>query len=313
MNRHIVRLPRLVIALAFELLFLALVPLSSDAATIPVSCANPGDLQAAVDAAAAFDRLNVSGICTESFLTIRSDKNGLVLDGGGSAIVQDPEPGGTAITVRGAHQVRIMNFANITSSTISGSTGVFFVDGGAGQVLHNTVSGNAVGVLILRDSEAIVNSNIITNNSEAGIRVGETSSSRIGLDFPTPEPAAAPNTIEGNGDGIQVIRGSSARIIGNHINHNAKAGILVERGSQADIASSSIQGNVIGINVRQNSSIVLGEDTGSGPLNDPNSGHNVVFGVLCGLNSSLDGRRGALDGVIGKIKIQDGCIDGSKP
>jgi len=245
-------------------------PLASEAAT-SVTCVNPGDLQAAVNGAAPFDTLNVSGVCSETELTIRSDKNGLVLDGGGAAIIQDPEPGGTAITVRGAHQVRIRNFANITSSTISG-TGVFLVDGGAGQVLNNTISGNADGIDILRNSEAIVNGNTIVSNIETGIRVAEASSSRIGLDFPTFEPAAAPNTIQGNGNGIQVLRGSSAKIIGNNISHNAQAGILVQMGSQADVASNTIQGNVNGIEISQNSSVVLGDDVGSGPLNDPNSG-----------------------------------------
>jgi len=312
MNRSMIRPLRSVAALLLQLLLLASLPFASEAATTTVTCVNPGDLQAAINAAAPFDTLKVSGICSETELTIRSDKNGLVLDGGGSAIIQDPEPGGTAITVRGAHQVRIRNFANITSSTISG-TGVFVVDGGAAQVLNNTISGNADGVAIQRNSEAIVNNNTIVNNVETGIRVAETSSSRIGLDFPTFEPAAAPNTIQGNGSGIWVLQGSSARIIGNDISHNAQAGILVQKGSHADVASNTIQGNVNGIEVRQNSSVVLGEDTGSGPLNDPNSGRNVGFGVLCGLNSSIDGRRGALDGTIWKVKVQAGCIDDTRP
>ena len=75
----------------------------------------------------------------------------------------------------------------------------------------------------------------------------------------------------------------------------------------------TIHSNVNGIEVLQNSSVVLGNDTGSGPVNDPNSGHNIGFGVLCGLNSSVDGRRGALDGTIRRVKVEDGCIDSTRP
>ena len=108
-------------------------------------------------------------------------------------------------------------------------------------------------------------------------------------------------------------RGSSARINGNNIVNNALAGIRVQRGSQADVGGKTIQQNVNGIEVLQNSSIVPGNDTGSAPVNEPNSGHNIGFGVLCGLNSSVDGRRGVLDGTFRKVKVEDGCIDSTRP
>src|SRR5262249_18792426 len=85
--------PRNLATIALPLLLPALMSLPSEAATTSVTCVNPGDLQAAVNAAAPFDTLNVSGLCSETELTIRSDKNGLILDGGDSAIIQDPEPG----------------------------------------------------------------------------------------------------------------------------------------------------------------------------------------------------------------------------
>lgn len=292
------------------LLAMALMPLASEAATIAVTCTNPGDLQAAVNAAAEFDTLNVSGTCTETFLTISSNRNGLALDGGGTAIIQDLQAGvgASGITVRGAHQVRIQNFANITSNTTDG-TGVFVVDGGAANVLSNVIDGNFHGVEVFRNAQAIINGNTFSNNADTGIFIGETSSARIGFSF----PVTAPNTIQNNGFGIQVSRGSSARIIGNNISNNARAGILVQRGSQADIASNTIQSNVNGIEVLRNSSVVLGNDTGIGPVNDPNSGTNTGFGVFCRLNSSVDGRRGALDGTSKPVRAQEACANSTIP
>jgi parallel beta-helix repeat protein len=294
---------------------MAPIPLAS-AATTNVVCVNTGDLQAAVNAAAPFDTLNVSGNCDEEFLAIRSDRNGLILDGGRDGVrmatIKDRQPGGTTITVRGAHQVRIRNFANITSNTTDG-TGVYVVDGGTAQILNNGIRDNLLGVLVSRNAQAIINDNTIENNTDAGVRITETSSARIGYTVPLVDPVAAPNTIQGNGFGVQVSRGASARIVANNISNNDLAGIRVERGSQADVASNTIQHNVNGVELSQNSSVVLGNDTGSGPLNSPNSGHNIGFGVLCGLNSSVDGRRGTLDGTIRKVKIEDGCIDSTRP
>ena len=310
-RRVLIHLPSLVATVVLHLVGVALVPLASEAAT-SVDCAADGDLQAAVDAAMEFDTLNVSGHCTESFLTIHSNRSGLTLDGGGTAIIEDGQVGGTAITVRGAHQVRIRRFANITTNPTNG-IGVFVVDGGTAQVLNNTITGNSTGIQVSRNAQATINDNTIENNPVAGIGITETSSARIGLSFPVADPVAAPNTIQGNGLGIVVTRGANARIIGNNISHNAQAGIRVQRGSQADVASNTIHHNVNGIEVLQNSSVVLGNDTGSGPLNDPNSGHNIGFGVLCGLNSSVDGRRGTLDGTFRKGKAEDGCIDSTRP
>src|SRR5574341_1279261 len=194
-------------------LVFALVASTAEAAT--VTCTNPGDLQAAIGAAQPFEVITVSGTCTERFLTIGSNKNGLVLDGQNTAVIQDLQPptvGATAITVTGATQVVIRNFANITSNPTDG-TGVFIADGASARMLHNTISGNSAGVDVARNAQARILENTVTDNPDTGILVRETSSARIGLNFTGSFPGVTPNTIQLNGTGVRVSRGSSARIM----------------------------------------------------------------------------------------------------
>jgi parallel beta-helix repeat protein len=309
-NRLAVSLRWLASAALLQLVCGLSIPLTGAMAdTIPVTCTNPGDLQAAVLAAEEFDVLQVTGACRETFLSINSNRNGLTLDGLGAATIQDIQPGGAgaaAITVRGAHEVRIQGFSNIFSNTTDG-LGVFVVDGGSASILNNTITTNFIGIQVSRSSQATIAGNTLTGNSDTGISIADSSSVRIGLGGPA-------NTIQDSVTGIQVTRGSSARIVGNNISNHDVDGVLVQKGAYADIAGNVLQGNKNGINVTRNSGVLLGSDTGgSGPTNAPNSGHNMAFGVLCGLNSSVDGRRGTLDGGIRRVKAEEGCIDSSKP
>ncbi|HEY7142540.1 MAG TPA: right-handed parallel beta-helix repeat-containing protein [Methylomirabilota bacterium] len=110
-------------------------------------------------------------------------------------------------------------------------------------------------------------------------------------------------------------RGSSARIISNQILGNANTGVRIDRGSQADITSSTIDGNgVNGVEVLRSSSVVLGNDTGTGPTDAPNTGTSTGFAVLCSLNSSADGRLGSLDGTRRKkVEATEACVNSTSP
>jgi hypothetical protein len=291
---------------------MAVLLVTSAAEAVDVDCdvEGPGALQTAVNAAAPFTTIDVTGTCTA--VTIRSDKVGLILDGGDSAVIQNtsaPGQGPVAITVRGATQVTIQRFANLITNTMDG-TGVFVADGASARILDNIITGNQYGVQVSRNAQAIINDSTIRNNSDSGILITETSSARIGFLFPD----AAPNTIEGNGIGIQISRGASARIIANQIVNNVKAGVRVDRGSQADITANNIDGNgANGVEVLRSSSAVLGSDTGTGPTNDPNMGTSTGFAVLCSLNSSVDGRLGALNGTKWKkVEALEACVNSTR-
>ena len=306
------RLPVLFMTLAVAVL---LVPSVGGAATIAVPCDGVTErvLQTAIDAAAPFDILSVTGACKELFLEIRSDKVGLTLNGNHSAEVHDSQPGvgAAAISVRGATQVTIRDFNALTTNPADG-VGVFVVDGGSARIFGNTIAGNQVGVLVSRSAQARIYENTITSNSDTGVFVTETSSARIGFNSPN----AAPNTIRGNGFGIRILRGSSARIISNQILDNEMAGVRVDRGSQADITSNTIHGNdVNGVEVLRSSSVVLGNDNPAmtGPEHDPNRGISKGFAVLCSLNSSVDGRLGTLNGTRKKVEALEACVNSTSP
>jgi parallel beta-helix repeat protein len=289
---------------------LLLWPSVGGAAIIDVTCVNEKDLQAAVDAAAPFDTILVNGSCAEENLTIGSDKVGLTLNGKKVAEIHDSQNGvgAAAISVRGATQVTIRDFAGLTTNAADG-VGVVVVDGASARIIGNTITGNQTGILVQRNAQARINGNTIRSNSDAGVRIRETSSARIS---PDPSPA---NTIQDNGVGVEVLRGSSARIFANQIVDNQTAGVRVDRGSQADITSNTIDGNgVNGIEVLRSSSVVLGTGMGTGPEDGPNTGTSTGFAVLCSLNSSVDGRLGALSGTNRrKVEAVEACVNSTSP
>jgi parallel beta-helix repeat protein len=309
------------LAMILVVLALALVSSIAGAATINVTCTDPGDLQAAVNLAQPFDTLLVSGTCTGPVLSVGPGKNGLVLDGQGQAVIQDlrdPPAGAVAISVSGASQVVITNFAGITTNTTDG-TGIYVAEGASVRINNNTISGNQDGVEVKASAAARIVNNTITGNSSAGILVSETASARIGINaINLLNPTVYPNTIQGNGVGIMVWRGASARIISNTISNNTGSGVDVRGGSSAELASNTIAGNgQDGISVSRNSTVLLGQDTGTGPFNDPNSGSNSGSGISCSINSSADGRLGTLRGTGPSHKaaknFDNSCVDSLLP
>ena len=110
---------------------------------------------------------------------------------------------------------------------------------------------------------------------------------------------------------------ASARINGNTITDNKRAGVTVQLASSAEIGNNTISGNGgDGILVIGNSIAVLGSDTGSGLFQLPNTtgAPNGGFGIRCSINSSADGRLGTLNGSKGaKDFTESGCVDSLIP
>ena len=147
-------------------------------------------------------------------------------------------------------------------------------------------------------------------------QVSESSSARIGFNI-LDDTEASPNLIQNNKeDGIVVTRSSSARIVGNTISGNTENGVLITRVSHGDVSSNTINSNGgDGIFVSRNSGVNLGEDTGSGIFDSPNStnSNNVGVGIRCAINSYGDGRIGTLNGASGPFSFVANCVNATSP
>jgi parallel beta-helix repeat protein len=257
------------------------------------------------------ETLFVSGACNENVVIPEQVVN-VTLDGLGTATINAQEASDPTINVRGTG-ITIRKFASITG----GETGITVARGGTAtidsNVIHNT--GNNGIVVSLNSSARIVN-NTIQGNPGTGILINESSSARIGFLQPA-DTVASPNFIQNNGEnGITVARASNARIVGNTISGNADNGVIVTRVSHVDVSSNTIDNNRgDGVFVSRNSGVNLGEDTGSGIFDSPNTTNvnNGGFGIRCAINSYGDGRRGTLNGANGTFSFPTGCVDSTSP
>jgi parallel beta-helix repeat protein len=258
-------------------------------------------LQTAVNLAAPGSTITVSGTCSENLL-VRNEKQRITIDGGGKATINAPNNGSPALNVRGKG-ILIQNF------TITGGSVGVYLDRGSNAVLNTNViqNSNGNGVVVDELAFAVLTNNAIQNHPGAGIFVSEASTARIGFNADS-ETVASPNTIQSNGaGGIVVSNSSSARIVGNTISSNSGDGVRVVRESHAEIASNTINGNADSIEVGENSSIQLGEDSGASIFESPNSGANAGFGVRCTTGSIADGRLGSLTGSSGPSSFDGSC------
>ena len=154
---------------------------------ISVDCDAGESIQAAVDAAAEGDTIEVSGTCNNQTVTIEKDR--ITLDGLGSAQIIGPVGNRNMISVRGSN-VAIQNFAALTGD-------------------RNTIR-------VEKGGTALIDNNNIINSGRTGIRVSGSSYARI----------ENGNVISGSGSmGIAVTRSSSAQIYDNTLTQN-RNGIL---------------------------------------------------------------------------------------
>ena len=269
-----------------------------------------GSLQRAIDVSRPGASILVSGTCLEN-VTIPLGKDGIILDGGGTAAITAPDPAQPAVLVR-AKDITVRGF------TITGGRGgVIITQGGTGVVDGNIIRDSGFyGVAASQLSAAVIVNNTIENHQQAGIGVAETAYAFIGFVLPT-DTAASPNFIRGNrAQGIVVFRGSYARIVGNVITDNGANGVNVRESSSAQISDNTIDGNMMnGIFVNQGSGVLLGTDTGSAIFNRPNSTtrNNLLFGIRCQVGANADGRLGTLNGNSGPESYAEGCIPSLTP
>ena len=270
-------------------------------------------LQAAVNQATAGQTILVSGTCNENIL-VRNEKQRITVDGAGAGA-------GTRATINGGGGSPTVNIRGkgilVQNFTITGGSNGVDANRGSNTVLNNDVIQNTGGNGVLVDelSFAVVTNNSIQNNPGAGIFVYEHSTARIGFNLDT-ETTASPNMIQNNAFGVVVSDGSSARVIGNEIQNNSGAGIYVGWDSHADAASNAIDGNGGGgIVIDDNSTVQLGEDSGTSIYESPNTTttNNTGFGILCSNGGVADGRQGSLTGTSGATSFDISCINSLAP
>ena len=257
------------------------------------------------------DTLSVSGACNEN-VQIPEQVVNITLDGQGTATINGPDASSSTIVVRG-NGITIRNFASITG----GETGITVTRGGAALIDRNVIQNTGTnGIVVIQSSSARIINNTIQENPQTGIVISESSSARIGFNM-ADDTEASPNVIQKNNEnGIVVTRSSSARIVGNTISSNTDNGVVVTRVSHGDVSSNTIDGNGgDGVFVSRNSGVNLGEDTGSGIFDAPNTtnANNGGFGIRCVINSYGDGRIGALKGGSGAVLFAANCVNATSP
>jgi parallel beta-helix repeat protein len=297
--------------LVFAVLGSLLMVGTSGAATFQLVCGQKRTITEALRRLPPGDTLSVSGACNEN-VQIPEQVSNITLEGQGTATINGPDANSATILVRG-DGITIRNFASISG----GETGITVTRGAAALIDNNVIqSTGGNGISVVQSSSARIINNTIQGNPGTGIVVSESSSARIGFNM-IDDTQASPNVIQKNGEnGIIVTGSSNARIVGNTISSNGDHGVLVNRVSHGDASSNTIDSNGgDGVFVLRNSGVNLGEDTGSGIFDAPNTTNvnNAGFGIRCVINSYVDGRIGTLNGASGAVSFAANCVNATTP
>lgn len=217
-----------------------------------VNCDEGETIQEQLDKAQDGDVIEVSGICSENILIVKST---ITLSGAGGATLDGLDTTTPTIRVRGLN-VRIEDFASI-----SGGSNVVQVHRGASADIRNNVieNGTRSGVLVNQSGYARVTGNTIRNNGTHGVVVRQSASADI-----------LSNTIGGDA-----------------LSGNGFRGIQVSDAAEADIDDNIITNNGSdGIRIRRTSHMRLSEETGLGVPNliEGNGGR----GIRCQRNSTIN-------------------------
>lgn len=280
------------------------------ATTLNVDCNKGGAVGSILNRLKPGDVVLVHGTCRENIL-IQPELQRITLDGQGKATIKAADARRPAIQVLG-REVTIKGF-----SVIGGSFGIAINRGATAVVDTNTIHDAAnAGLEVSHSSFARIVNNTIQYNTQHGILVLGSSSVHIGVWY-TDDKVPQPNLIQNNGaDGIQVLRSSTARIIGNTLRGNRRNGLTVQQVSHADVAGNVFNDNgQHGILVAGNSGVNLA-DSAMRLFVQPNTttAPNALFGIRCEVGAYVEGPLASLSGRSGVKDMSDtSCIDRSSP
>jgi parallel beta-helix repeat protein len=299
------------IVISIALLGLGFTPVSQVAAeTVTVDCNTGGAVGPTLARLKPGDVVLVQGTCRENIL-IQAEVNRITVDGQGKASIHAPDARQPAIQVLG-REVTVKGLI-----VTGGQFGISINRGATAIVEGNTMENAALsGLEVSQNSFARVVKNSIRQNRSHGILVLGSASVHIGV-MQTGDRVPQPNVIENNGgDGIMVLRSSTARIIGNTVSGNRRHGLTVQQASHADVAANVFNGNgEHGIRVVGNSGVNLA-DSAMRLFEQPNTttAPNGEFGIRCEVGAYIEGALGTLNGSRGAKDISDtSCVDRATP
>ena len=278
------------------------------AVTVNVDCNTEGAVGRIVNRLKTGDVVLVQGTCHENIL-IQAQVQHITLDGRRKATIKAPDANQPAIQVLG-REITIKGF-----TVIGGSFGIAINRGATAVIDANTIQNAAnTGLEVSQNSFARIINNTIEHSGQNGIFVLGSSSAHIGV-LSTGDKVSQPNVIRNNGgDGIQVLRASTARIIGNTLSGNQRNGLTVQQASHADVAGNTFDGNAMhGIRVVGNSGVNLA-DSAMRLFEQKNTttAPNGMFGIRCEIGAYVEGPLGSLRGNHGvKDRSDRSCIDRS--
>jgi parallel beta-helix repeat protein len=256
------------------------------------------------------DVVLVQGTCQENLL-LPPALQSVTFDGQRKATIKAVDAGQPAIQILG-REITIRGF-----TVIGGSFGIGINRGATAVIDTNTIQDAVItGLEVSQNSFGRIVNNVIHHSGRHGIYVLGSSSAHIGV-LSTGDMSAQPNIIRDNGvDGIQVLRSSTARIIGNTLSDNRSNGLSVQQASHADVAGNVFNRNgQNGIRVVGNSGVNLA-DSAMRLFEQPNTttAPNGNHGIRCELGAYVEGPLGSLSGRKGVKDVSDtSCIDRSSP
>ena len=228
----------------------------SGGATHTVDCSS-GTIAAAMSQAQPGDTIMITGTCNEAVVV---DKDGITLDGGGSAVIDGMDIDASVILVKG--------YQNVVIKGLTVQNGLIGVHAGLGASawLENVTAkdsrykaghNSGYGILIANSSDAALTGSIVaTGNAGNGVMVWQGGRASVigNLVFEgTRMPQASLQANSNRGNGIQVGLGSSLQVHavdGQYstlqANNNGGRGIALSTGSSAQFgggASIEASGN----------------------------------------------------------------------
>lgn len=300
------------VAIVGRFLFLAFALVDASpgvAGTIKVDCDTGNALGTALANLRPGDVVLLHGTCKEN-VVIQPEVQRITVDGQRQTTINPPDSNQPAIQV-------LSREVTIKGLTVTGGTFGIAINRGATAVIDSNTVQNATisGMEVSQNSFGRIVNNTI-ENCRNGIFVLGSASAHIGV-ISTGDKVAQPNVVRNNrNDGIVVLRGSDARIIGNVVSGNRRHGLIVQQASHADVAGNTFSGNgENGIVVVGNSGVNLA-DSAMRVFEQPNSTGepNGKFGILCAMGAYIEGSIGSLNGSSGaKDETDKSCVDRSAP
>lgn len=225
---------------------------SGGGATLTADCSAGETLQGKLDEAQPGDTIMITGTCEEAVVV---NKDGITLDGGGSAVIDGAGVDRWAMEVTGRQRVTIEGLTVLNGHEagilITESSGVWMQDVTVRATRrHKDYEAGGVGIFVGHSSSVVLTGTIVADdNAGHGIMVWQSSSALVVGNFTprgSPYPTASLQT-NGNGDnGIFVAASSSltaSSSFGNnttvHAKNNTYSGISVQQSSSM-IASGGV-------------------------------------------------------------------------